>query len=171
MTERLHGDVPGVLIHSSLAYCRGMQSAQTTTDRVELRPQIAGAGLRVTQLRLAVMAALTDRPHSGADAVFHAVERELRSTSLQAVYGVLGALTAAGLLRRIQPVGLPALYERRTGDNHHHGVCGDCMAIQDVDCREGAGPCHLPEKHEGFTVQSTDVTYWGLCGRCSAARP
>ena len=147
-----------------------MQIAQTTTDPAELRDQVAGAGLRVTRPRLAVMCALANHPHSDADAIFHTVARDLPSTSLQAVYGVLAALTDVGLLRRIQPAGLAALYERRTGDNHHHLVCGECLVIQDADCREDATPCHVPDEHDSFIIEVTDVTYWGRCVRCSAAR-
>ena len=84
-----------------------LRTAHTTTDLAELRLQIAGTVLRVTQ-------------------------------------------------------------PRRTGGNHHHVVCGVCVAIGDVDCRDGAGPCHLPGVDHGFTVQSTDVTYWGLCEHCNS---
>lgn len=49
----------------------------------------------------------------------------------------------AGLARRIEPAGSPALFEARVGDNHHHIVCRGCGAIADVDC---AGVCVRPAR-------------------------
>lgn len=132
----------------------------------ELTESIRGAGLKVTEPRLAVLKALHSAPHSDAETVFRAVRNDLPSTSVQAVYGVLAALTAAGLLRKIEPAGSSARYERRIGDNHHHLVCTGCNAIQDVDCAVGAAPCLTASDDGGFTIHTAEVTYWGLCPNC-----
>lgn len=131
-----------------------------------LRQSLRGVGLKVTEPRLAVLNALDALPHASADTVFSAVKRELPGTSLQAVYGVLAALTVAGLLRKIEPAGSSARYERRIGDNHHHLVCTRCEAIQDVDCAIGAAPCLTPAEAAGFEVREAEVTFWGLCASC-----
>ncbi len=131
-----------------------------------LSASIRGAGLKVTEPRLAVMKTLDAAPHSGADTIFQSVRRELPGTSLQAVYGVLAALTAAQLLRKIEPAGSSALYERRTGDNHHHIVCSSCNAVQDVDCVVGEAPCLTPSSGAGFAVHAAEVTFWGFCAQC-----
>ena len=47
----------------------------------------------------------------------------------QAIYDILGALSRAGLARRIEPAGSPARFEARVGDNHHHIVCRGCGAF------------------------------------------
>ncbi|MBM7024821.1 Fur family transcriptional regulator, partial [Clavibacter zhangzhiyongii] len=72
-------------------------------DADALRAALRGAGLRVTRPRVAVLEAVDAQPHSDADEVLRAVKGELPGTSIQAVYGVLGALAAAGLVRRIEP--------------------------------------------------------------------
>src|SRR5690606_2649811 len=59
-------------------------------------------------------------PHATAETVLDAVRRELPGLSVQGVYDVLRALSDAGIVRRIEPAGHPARFERRTGDNHHH---------------------------------------------------
>ena len=84
------------------------------------------AGLRVTEPRLAVLAELATAPHADADSVRAGVLGRVGSVSTQAVYDVLHALTAAGLLRRVEPAGSPARYESPAGDNHHHLVCRGC---------------------------------------------
>jgi Fe2+ or Zn2+ uptake regulation protein len=88
--------------------------------------------------------------------------------SLQAVYEALHALTAAGLVRRIEPAGGPPRYEGRVGDNHHHLVCRSCGAVVDVDCAVGEAPCLTPADDHGFTLSEAEVIYWGLCAECSS---
>ena len=88
--------------------------------------------------------------------------------SHQAVYDVLRALTAAGLVRRIQPSGSVARYEARVGDNHHHVVCRSCGTIADVDCAVGEAPCLAASEDRGFVIDEAEVTYWGLCRECAA---
>ena len=141
----------------------------TQQDPTDLRSEIQSVGLKVTTSRLAVLSALASHPHADADTIFKAVERELPSTSLQAVYGVLGAFSDAGLVRRIEPAGSSALYERRTGDNHHHLICTSCRTILDVDCAVGEAPCLTPLQDHGFAVAQAEVTFWGLCPSCQSA--
>nr|WP_241994615.1 Fur family transcriptional regulator [Cryobacterium levicorallinum] len=131
-----------------------------------LADSLRSAGLKVTAPRLAVLRALTDMPHSNADALFTAVHTDLPGTSLQAVYGVLASLGTAGLVRKIEPAGSPALFERRVGDNHHHIVCTRCTVVHDVDCAIGHAPCLTPADTLGFDVRAAEVIYWGLCAQC-----
>lgn len=140
----------------------------TSTDE-ELSGAIRGAGLRLTAPRLQVLRAVGERAHIDAAAVFETVSRVLPDTSVQAVYGVLAALTDAGLIRRIEPAGSPARYERRIDDNHHHLVCSRCGAIADVDCVVGQAPCLSPHDSSGFSIHSAEITFWGLCPACLAA--
>src|SRR5690606_30215531 len=70
-----------------------------------LRDVLRSAGLRVTRPRMAVLTLLADHAHMSADEVSANVRAALPGTSLQTVYNVLGDLTAAGLLRRLEPPG------------------------------------------------------------------
>lgn len=128
-------------------------------------------GLRVTRPRLAVLEVLAEtRGHLDVDEIADKVRGRLDSVSIQAVYDVLGALSRAGLARRIEPAGSPARFEARVGDNHHHVVCRGCGAIADVDCATGSAPCLDPTQTHGFVVDEAEVTYWGLCPGCAARR-
>ena len=141
------------------------------TDAARLR----GAGLRVTSARLAILQAVAAGGHPGADEIARSVRDRIGHVSTQAVYEALNALTAAGLVRRIEPAGSPARYEGRVGDNHHHIVCRGCGAVCDVDCVVGHAPCLEPATHAGFAIDEAEVTFWGLCPHCqspvSAAGP
>lgn len=136
---------------------------------VEYAPLLRTAGLRVTQPRIAVLGALHHHPHSDTTTVLDAVRRELPAVSHQAVYDCLGALTDAGLARRIQPAGSLARYELRVGDNHHHVVCRSCGEVADVECAVGQVPCLTAEAGHGFTIDEAEVTYWGTCPECASA--
>ncbi|MGN9767840.1 Fur family transcriptional regulator [Micromonospora sp. SD12] len=126
--------------------------------------RLRAAGLRVTRPRLAVLAAVRDRPHLDADTITRIARIRLGRISHQAVYDVLHALTNAGLLRRFAPAGGPARYELG-GDDHDHLVCRDCGAIVDTRRKRAPGPC-LDPGASAFAVESTEVTYWGRCPAC-----
>ncbi len=125
------------------------------------------AQLRVTRPRVAVLTAVHDHPHADTDSVLAATRQELADVSHQAVYDVLKALTAKGLLRKIQPAGSVARYEARVNDNHHHVVCRSCGAIADVDCAAGEAPCLTASDDNGFAIDEAEVVYWGRCPACS----
>ncbi|WP_027942329.1 Fur family transcriptional regulator [Amycolatopsis taiwanensis] len=136
----------------------------TTSD---FERMLRGVALRVTRPRVAVLSAVHDHPHADTESIIGVVRANLGEVSHQAVYDVLHALTAAGLVRRIQPSGSVARYEARVGDNHHHVVCRSCGAIADVDCAVGEVPCLTASDDNGFLIERAEVIYWGLCPGCS----
>jgi Fur family ferric uptake transcriptional regulator len=123
-------------------------------------------GLQVTAQRLAVLRAVSRHPHGTADEVEGAARAEIGAISRQAVYDALGALTDAGILRRIQPAGSAARYEDRVGDNHHHLICRSCGRMVDVDCAVGDTPCLTAADDAGYEVDEAEVVYWGRCPAC-----
>jgi Fur family transcriptional regulator, stress-responsive regulator len=125
--------------------------------------------LRVTRPRVAVLSAVHEYPHADTAALIGVVRQDLGEVSHQAVYDVLRALTAAGLVRCIQPPGSVARYEARVGDNHHHVVCRSCGAITDVDCAVGYAPCLTAADDSGYEIDEAEVIYWGRCPECVAA--
>lgn len=139
----------------------------TTTALDAAADQLREAGLRATRPRLSVLRVVTANPHATADAVLTAARQELGAVSVQGVYDALAALTAAGLLRRIEPQRHPARYEARTDDNHHHAVCRRCGQVSDVDCVLGQAPCLDPTGPTGLVaLEEAEVVFWGLCATC-----
>ncbi|MBA9001982.1 Fur family ferric uptake transcriptional regulator [Actinomadura cellulosilytica] len=136
----------------------------------DFQQMLRGAALRVTRPRVAVLSAVHAHPHADTDSIIGVVRGELPTVSHQAVYDSLRVLTAAGLVRRIQPPGSVARYESRVGDNHHHVVCRSCGAIADVDCAVGEAPCLTASDDRGFSIDEAEVIYWGLCPGCSTAQ-
>jgi Fe2+ or Zn2+ uptake regulation protein len=128
--------------------------------------ELHGAGLRVTAARVAILETVRAGDHLDVEAIATGVRGRLGHVSTQAVYEALHALTAAGLVQRIEPEGSPARFEGRVGDNHHHLVCRSCGKITDVDCAVGHAPCLEPISSAGYQVEQADVTYWGICPEC-----
>ena len=122
----------------------------------------------VTAQRIAVLNAVSEFPHSTADAIAGSVRASIGTISKQAVYDALGMLTSKGLIRRIQPAGSPARYENRVGDNHHHVICRSCGKTADVDCAVGKKPCLTAADDSSFVIDEAEVIYWWTCPECLA---
>jgi Fur family ferric uptake transcriptional regulator len=137
---------------------------------VPVEARLRAAGLRVTATRLAVLQALDElHDHVTVEQVRQHVTGRIGAVSLQAVYDILAALTAAGLVRCLETPGHPARYESRVGDKHHHFVCRRCGRTVDVAGAEGETPCLEPRTlPSGFLVLDAEVTYWGTCPDCQA---
>jgi len=135
------------------------------TDPAELLRQ---HGIQVTAQRLAVLRAVAGEPHITAEGVAEAVRAEIGAISRQSVYDALNVLVGEGLIRRIQPVGSPARYEDRVGDNHHHLICRVCGRLVDVDCAVGSAPCLTAADGKGYEIDEAEVAYWGRCPECRA---
>jgi Fe2+ or Zn2+ uptake regulation protein len=127
-------------------------------------------GVQVTAQRLAVLRAVSARPHCTADDIAGDVRAEIGTISRQAVYDALGMLADKGLIRRIQPAGSPALYEDRVGDNHHHVICRNCGNTADVDCAVGHAPCLNAAHDAGYQIDEAEVVFWGTCPTCLQAK-
>jgi len=139
---------------------------RTSTDEAAL---LRRHGVQVTAQRLAVLRAVSDRPHSTAADIDGAVRAAIGAISLQAVYDALGTLTEKRMIRRIQPAGSPARYEDRVGDNHHHLICRTCGRMVDTDCAAGYAPCLPAPDDSGYEIDEAEVIYWGRCPDCVAA--
>jgi len=158
-----------------LTHSRQRTKTNDVGASVEFQRLLREAALRVTRPRVAVLGAVYANPHADTETITRATRAQVPDVSHQTVYDALSALTAVGLVRRIQPAGSVARYESRVGDNHHHVVCRSCGAVADVDCAVGDAPCLVPadgDGHlEGFTVDEAEVIYWGYCPDCSTVSP
>jgi Fur family ferric uptake transcriptional regulator len=126
-------------------------------------------GFKVTAQRLAVLRAVSGRPHLTAEDVVEVVRADIGVVSRRAVYDSVNVLADMGLLRRIQPAGSAARYEDRVGDNHHHLICRACGGMVDVDCAVGDTPCLTAADAAGYDIDEAEVIYWGRCPTCRQA--
>ena len=137
------------------------------TGDAQYADALKSVGLRVTRPRMAVMVAVEHHPHADTEVIIAAARDQQPDISRQTVYDALNALTATGLVRRIQPAGHLARYEARVNDNHHHIVCRSCGVVADVDCAVGEAPCLTASDDLGFDVDEAEVIFWGVCPDCA----
>lgn len=140
--------------------------APTDTQLVDA---LRSTGLRITAPRRTILAAVWANPHADVETIAAAARAQLGAVSRQGVYDVLRDLAEADLIRRLEPAGSPARYEPRDPHDHHHAVCRRCGAIADVDCVVGARVCLEPAATNGFRIDETEITFWGLCPDCQTA--
>lgn len=146
---------------------RGTGAVDATLEAAA-RERLRDAGLRVTRPRMAVAAALDALGgHRTADEIHAylvggAVADGLPRTS---VYNALAALCAAGVAMPADVGPGAAAFELAT-HWHHHFVCRDCGAVQDVECIIGAKPCLTPVGEFG-SVDEAQVIFRGLCLDCT----
>ncbi|GAA2442008.1 Fur family transcriptional regulator [Actinomadura vinacea] len=142
----------------------------TASGTLNAADELRAAGLRVTAARVALLETVRAGDHLGVEAIAAGVRDRVGHISLQAVYEALHALTAAGLVRRIEPAGGPVRFEGRVGDDHHHLACRSCGTVEDVDRVIGEAPCLDAASATGFMVDVAEVVFWGLCPACRPDR-
>jgi Fe2+ or Zn2+ uptake regulation protein len=129
------------------------------------RAILRNAGLRVTQGRLNLVAALRKaaEPVSLEDAV-RLCRR--RGGDPATVYRNLQALKDAGLLRVVRGVGRREMFEltREAGHGHAHLSCTSCGRVECVDLAQEP---KVPRTPAGWSVKEISLTAWGLCPQCA----
>ena len=83
------------------------------------------------------------------------------------VYRSLNALVDAGLVRRIDLDEAAKYYELDRGDDHHHLVCTNCQAIEDVDtCGVEDLTVHALKGSDFARIDRHNLEFFGLCNAC-----
>ena len=139
---------------------------ETSVDKAALLRQ---HGVQVTAQRLAVLRAVSERPHSTADDIDKVVRAELGAISRQAVYDALGTLTDVASSAASSPPARRPATRTGSGDNHHHLICRTCGRMVDVDCAVGDTPCLTAADDSGYEIDEAEVIYWGRCPECLGA--
>ena len=139
----------------------------------DLPTLLAGAGLRVTPQRLALLELLlAGRGHLSADDLYRRARVRLPGLSATSIYKTLHALQEAGLVREVHVGPGPVRYDAGLGHRHHHRICRACGRIEDVPCPVGPdGACVLGHDLGDFTADQVEVTYRGRCVACRTSRP
>ena len=125
--------------------------------------QLREADLRVTAPRVAVLGVLAEHPHSTAQAVAELTRARLGTVSTQAVYDVLAAFTAAGLVRRIEPAGSRPVTRPARATTTTTSCAAVRRAPTDVDCAVGASAVRDPRPTQPATCSTRPRSCSGDC--------
>jgi len=148
-----------------------MVDRENVATATELREMLAKRGLQASSPRLAVLQhVLGSGRHSTPDEIFERLGPQTGSLSRASVYNNLAALTAAGLLERLDTPG-GTRYGRVT-EPHVNLVCTECSEVTDVLVADSAVTelTRRATAAASFEPESVSLSVLGLCAKC-AARP
>ena len=103
--------------------------------------------------------------HPTAETVHATAVAELPAISLRTVYQTLNDLAEMGEIQAFDLGTGSARFDPNTY-THHHAVCDRCGAVRD-DYRDISDVRFPRRQVPGFTVQSTEIVFRGLCDTCS----
>jgi Fe2+ or Zn2+ uptake regulation protein len=131
----------------------------------ELTELFRAQGLKVTPQRQAIFQVLHgSASHPTAESVYETVSRSMPTISLRTVYQTLNDLASMGEVQN-RDLGTGSARFDPNLDAHHHLVCERCGRVLDVyaDARGVSVPA---SQRKGFTINSTEVVFRGVCPDC-----
>ena len=129
--------------------------------------KLKSAGLRITQPRLAILAALSNRPAPTSIEQLH-VDVGPDNCDLVTVYRCLAAFEELGMVRRSYLHNGTCLYEVTLHtQRHYHIICKSCDATDRVDYFPVEGIERLLQDR-GYTQVSHVVEFFGVCLKCQS---
>lgn len=135
-------------------------------ERIEAA--FARTGVRRTPQRYFVLEHLLTRPdHATVEELWATLNKRHARASRATVYNTLHALVDAGLVREFTLDGKAARYDANL-DPHHHFVCDNCGAVEDVEWFEIPVPLQgaAVNRGAGRRIRSCEVILRGECAKC-----
>lgn len=123
-------------------------------------------GLRVTPQRILLVDTVRNMPaHFTAEEVHQRITHTYPTVSVVSVYRGLETLRKLGLVTRTELGETSAAYEWALGQRHHHLICTECGAVQQVDDAELHVLRDRLLAHYGFEAA---IDHYAIFGRCRA---
>ena len=125
---------------------------------------IRDMGLKVTQQRLAILAALNSgRAHVTAQEVFELVNKKHPEIGFATVYRFLRKMTEQAFVTEVRMGGLPARYELTPKKHHDHLTCTDCGKIIEFENSDIEKLQVKVAADHGFELTSHVLELYGRC--------
>ncbi len=128
-------------------------------------------GLNVTQLRLAIMAALHEK--TGTVTALDLLERvraDGQTVHKTTIYRNLDALEEVGLVRKVADHEKVKRYEltcEHSPPVHPHFTCRSCGKVVCLDPVDLSSVWSLLTQRDGLAPERAEITLVGLCAECS----
>lgn len=141
-----------------------MTSNKITHDcKTELRD----ADLKVTRVRLAVLKLFesADKPVDVAEVINYLRQNKIKADPATA-FRIIKNFTDRGLTRQISFHEGKFRYELADQTEHHHFVCENCGAIEDIsDCKIETLEKNIFKK-KGLIIKRHSLEFFGICKNC-----
>lgn len=142
---------------------------ESRIDRI--KKQLSGASYKLTPQREATVQVLleNEEDHLSAEDVFLLVREKSPDIGLATVYRTLELLNELNVVDKIQFGDGVSRYDLRqegAAHFHHHLVCIECGAVDEIqeDLLEDVE--EIVEKRWNFIIKDHRLTFHGICHRC-----
>lgn len=138
-----------------------------TLTQHDCAEELRGVKLKVTPARLGVLAAIesTTKPLDAA-AITKFLERNEITADRVTVFRIINALTRKGLVTPVQLQEGKFRYEHTGREDHHHFICENCGAVEDIsDCNINSIEKSIKQK-KGLLIKRHSLEFFGLCKTC-----
>ena len=127
-------------------------------------------GLRVTPQRRVILELLVDdESHPTAEQVYQRVVAVMPDVSRTTVYNTLRELSDLGELTPVHDLSDDGHRYDTNNETHQHLCCVECHSLIDID-HDFGGMSLTPEEASGYRILSRQVTFYGICPECQAAK-
>jgi Fur family peroxide stress response transcriptional regulator len=156
---------PLFLINATFVFLCGGIVPLRYADRIvgKLRRE----GLKITPQRVAILEFLDgNKRHPSVDEIYREVSKTFQTLSLATVYNTLDTLEE---IREVQTVHIDCSRKRYDPDPtpHHHLMCRRCGEIRDIHADFGSSLAVPGDLSHEFQVESTSVSFRGVCRECA----
>jgi Fur family transcriptional regulator, ferric uptake regulator len=133
----------------------------------DCRKELREVELKATPARLAVLKVLesADRPLDVAT-IKSNLEKHGIDANPATVFRMMNSFSDKGLVREVNLQESKQRYEHASKADHHHLLCENCKAIEDIsDCNIENWEKELKDKR-GFLIRHHSIEFFGLCKDC-----
>ena len=131
-------------------------------------PRLRAQGLRMTPQRNAILHVLHHAGgHLSPTQVYEKARKEFPSLTEPTVYRTLEDLAEKNLLLAAH-IGNGKIVYELAENQHHHLICHKCGGTVEVEHTPLENLYHQLESVTGFKLDSSHVTFFGLCPDCQA---
>ncbi|MFZ9283704.1 MAG: Fur family transcriptional regulator [Candidatus Nanopelagicales bacterium] len=131
--------------------------------------KLKAAGLRVTQQRELVLAALDAIRHGTPDEILAEVTKKAAGVNLSTIYRCLEVLEKADLVTHTHLGHGAPTYHVLDGSPHIHLRCSSCERIFSIPAELAQATIDRIKVEHGFIVDPYHITFEGNCEACAKA--
>ena len=141
----------------------------------KIRKQLHEGGYKLTPQREATVLVLleNDKDHMSAEEIYMLVKQKSPEIGLATVYRTLEMLTDLKIIDKISFNDGVSRYDlRKEGAQHfhHHLLCLECGAIEEIEEDLLGDVEKIVEKRFNFLVKDHRLTFHGVCRKCQAGK-
>lgn len=139
----------------------------TTNTNHDCKQELRSVSLKATPARLGVLKLLeTATTPIDVSAMTQYLEENNIPVDQATVFRIINLFTEKGLTKQIHLNEGKFRYELASKENHHHLVCENCGAIENIHCSVTEINQEIKEKKQ-FTVKHHSLEFFGICKNCA----